>query len=204
LLSAGWWTCPPFLPDAAGTSPFAALKKEKFMDGKETCTQRPRSEPDSKALLIARAQQGEEAAFFALYELHKARVYSICLRLAETAQAAERLTRNIFLQVFRKISAIRDDDKFSALLLEAAVRSAFTMRRALAPQPGFRADNVSEAKQGELLCDEASQRHAESSNVCQGKKRIRPRLLELDASPCFRIGNSRPRCWYYPDEGAKG
>jgi hypothetical protein len=66
--------------NTAGTSPFATLMKEKVMDGKETCTQRPRPEPDSKSLLTARAQQGEEAAFFALYELHKARVYSICLR----------------------------------------------------------------------------------------------------------------------------
>jgi DNA-directed RNA polymerase specialized sigma24 family protein len=177
--------------------------KEQVMNGKKTCTQPPRPEPDSKALLIARAQQGEEAAFFPLYELHKARVYSIRLRIAGTAQPAERLIRNIFLQVFRKLSATRDDDEFSALLLEAAVRSAFTMRRALAPQPASRADNVSEAKQGDLLCDEASQRHAESSNMCQGKKRIRPRLLELDASPCFRIGNSRPRGWYYPDEAVK-
>jgi hypothetical protein len=39
------------------------LKKEKFMYRKETCTQRPRPEPDSKSSLIARAQQGEEAAF---------------------------------------------------------------------------------------------------------------------------------------------
>jgi hypothetical protein len=53
------------IANTAGTSSFAMLKKEKFMYRKETCTQRPRPEPDSKSSLIARAQQGEEAAFFA-------------------------------------------------------------------------------------------------------------------------------------------
>jgi hypothetical protein len=93
----------------AGTPLFATLMKETFMDGTETRTQRPRREPDSKSSLIARAQQGEEAAFFALYELHKTRVYSICLRTAGTAQAAERLTQNIFLGVFRTISVVRNE-----------------------------------------------------------------------------------------------
>jgi DNA-directed RNA polymerase specialized sigma24 family protein len=184
------WTCPPFLSDAAGISPFATLKKEKFMDGKETCTQRPRPEPDSQSSLIARAQQGGEAAFFALYELHKTRVYSICLRIAGTAQAAERLTQNVFLQVFRKMSAIRDDDEFSALLLEAAVRSALAVRRALARQPGPSNGNASEAKQDEHLCEEVSQRHAECGSASQGKNRLRPQILEVHGSPCFRIANS--------------
>jgi DNA-directed RNA polymerase specialized sigma24 family protein len=178
--------------DAAGISPFAAPMKEKVMDGTETGTQRPRPEPDPKSSLIARAQQGEEAEFFALYELHKTRVYSICLRIAGTAQAAERLTQNVFLEVFRTISVLRNERELSALLGETAVRAALAARRALARQPGPSDGNASEAKQGDLLWEEASQRqcHAQPSSASQRNERLRPRLLELDASPCFWIGNS--------------
>ena len=38
----------------------------------------------SIADLVARARRGEEAAFEALFESHKRRVYALCLRMTET------------------------------------------------------------------------------------------------------------------------
>jgi DNA-directed RNA polymerase specialized sigma24 family protein len=166
--------------------------EENIMDDKDTRRPRPAPEAASELDLIARAQRGEEAAFFALYELHKAQVYSICLRLLGAAEEAEGLTRNIFLWVFRKISVVRDEDEFSALLQEAAVHSALAVRRAraLAHQLGPSQGNASEAKRDELAREEASQRRAESTSVSQRKKRLRPQLVELDARPRFWIRNS--------------
>lgn len=70
--------------------------------------------PESQ--LIARAQQGEEEAFAALFELHKRRVYSLCLRMTGDTAEAEDLTQEAFLQLFRKIGTFRGESAFSTWL----------------------------------------------------------------------------------------
>jgi len=66
--------------------------------------------------LIARAQKGDEAAFAALYETHKRRVYSLCLRMVSDPTEAEDLSQEAFLQVFRKLSTFRGESAFSTWL----------------------------------------------------------------------------------------
>lgn len=66
--------------------------------------------------LIARAQRGEEKAFAALFELHKRRVYSLCLRMTGDTAEAEDLAQEAFLQLFRKISTFRGESAFSTWL----------------------------------------------------------------------------------------
>ncbi|MGH9468755.1 MAG: RNA polymerase sigma factor [Terriglobia bacterium] len=74
------------------------------------------SKAASESQLIARAQRGEEKAFAALYELHKRRVYSLCLRMAGDVAEAEDLTQEAFLQLFRKIATFRGESAFSTWL----------------------------------------------------------------------------------------
>lgn len=66
--------------------------------------------------LIARAQHGEEDAFAALFELHKRRVYSLCLRMTGDTAEAEDLTQEAFLQLFRKVGTFRGESAFSTWL----------------------------------------------------------------------------------------
>jgi len=66
--------------------------------------------------LIARAQQGDEAAFEALYAAHKRRVYSLCLRMTSDPADAEDLAQEAFLQLFRKISTFRGESAFTTWL----------------------------------------------------------------------------------------
>ena len=66
--------------------------------------------------LIARAQRGDEEAFAALFNLHKRRVYSLCLRMTGDVAAAEDLAQEAFLQLFRKISTFRGESAFSTWL----------------------------------------------------------------------------------------
>jgi RNA polymerase sigma-70 factor, ECF subfamily len=70
----------------------------------------------SDADLVARAQQGEEAAFASLFEAHKRSVYTLCLRMTHSPAEAEDLTQETFLQVFRKIVTFRGESKFSTWL----------------------------------------------------------------------------------------
>ena len=70
----------------------------------------------SETQLIARAQRGDEAAFAALFEIHKRRVYSLCLRMTGDAAEAEDLAQEAFLQLYRKIATFRGESAFSTWL----------------------------------------------------------------------------------------
>ncbi|HLW89425.1 MAG TPA: sigma-70 family RNA polymerase sigma factor [Terriglobales bacterium] len=73
--------------------------------------------------LIKRAQEGDSDAFGALFEMHKSRVYSVCLRMTSNAAEAEDLTQDAFLQAFRKITKFRGDSAFSTWLHRIAVNT---------------------------------------------------------------------------------
>jgi len=75
----------------------------------------------SEAEAIERAKQGDAGAFEALYNLHKRRVYSLCLRMTANTAAAEDLTQEAFLQLFRKIGTFRGESAFSTWLHRMAV-----------------------------------------------------------------------------------
>ncbi|HEV2232355.1 MAG TPA: RNA polymerase sigma factor [Terriglobia bacterium] len=70
----------------------------------------------SDAQLIAQAQSGDERAFAALFDAHKRRVYSLCLRMTGNTAEAEDLSQEAFLQLFRKISTFRGESAFSTWL----------------------------------------------------------------------------------------
>jgi len=73
--------------------------------------------------LVERAQQGDSDAFAALFHIHKARIYSVCLRMTNNAAEAEDLTQEAFLQVFRKIASFRGDSAFSTWLHRISVNT---------------------------------------------------------------------------------
>jgi RNA polymerase sigma-70 factor (ECF subfamily) len=81
----------------------------------------PAPKAASETQLIARAQRGEEEAFTALFETHKRRVYSLCLRMTGNTAEAEDLAQEAFLQLFRKISTFRGESAFSTWLHRLAV-----------------------------------------------------------------------------------
>jgi RNA polymerase sigma-70 factor (ECF subfamily) len=81
----------------------------------------PAPKAASETQLIARAQQGDEGAFTALFETHKRRVYSLCLRMTGNTAEAEDLAQEAFLQLFRKISTFRGESAFSTWLHRLAV-----------------------------------------------------------------------------------
>ncbi|MBI1941364.1 MAG: sigma-70 family RNA polymerase sigma factor [Acidobacteria bacterium] len=70
----------------------------------------------SETQLIARAQRGDEEAFAALFDAHKRRVYSLCLRMTGDTAEAEDLSQEAFLQLFRKISTFRGESAFTTWL----------------------------------------------------------------------------------------
>ena len=79
---------------------------------------------------ISRAQQGDPIAFEWLYNRHKRRVYSLCVRMVGNRAKAEELTQDTFLQVYRRIKTFRGDSAFSTWLHRIAVNVVLmTLRR---------------------------------------------------------------------------
>jgi len=75
----------------------------------------------NEAEAIERAKQGDSLAFQALYDKHKRRVYSLCLRMTTNTAEAEDLTQEAFLQLFRKIGTFRGESAFSTWLHRLSV-----------------------------------------------------------------------------------
>ena len=90
------------------------------MTDRESQDQRPGNE-FNEANAIERAKQGDGEAFQALYEKHKRRVYSLCLRMTANTAEAEDLTQEAFLQLFRKIATFRGESAFSTWLHRLSV-----------------------------------------------------------------------------------
>jgi len=89
---------------------------------------------DSERSLIQRAQLGDEEAFAALFQMHKKRVYSVCLQMTKDVADAEDLTQEAFLQVFRSVNSFRGDSAFSTWLYRIAVNTVLMkLRRRKSP-----------------------------------------------------------------------
>ena len=75
----------------------------------------------SDADVIERAKRGDAEAFRMLYEKHKRRVYSLCLRMTANTAEAEDLAQEAFLQLYRKIGTFRGESAFSTWLHRLSV-----------------------------------------------------------------------------------
>ena len=95
--------------------------------------QNPGEIPEAAA--IRRAQQGDAEAFARLYQLHKGRVYSLCLRMLGNPAEAEDMAQEAFLQLFRKIATFRGESAFSTWLHRLTVNVVLMrLRKKVLPQ----------------------------------------------------------------------
>ena len=85
-----------------------------------------RNEPNTNAKrqadaeLVRAAQNGNEDAFATIYNDHRTKVYSLCLRMTSNTAKAEDLTQEAFLLVFRKLATFRGDSALSTWLYRVA------------------------------------------------------------------------------------
>ena len=68
------------------------------------------------AHLIEEVKKGDPRAFETLYHEYKQIVYGLCLRVTKDAADAEDITQEVFLQVYRTVSGLRNDAAFKSWL----------------------------------------------------------------------------------------
>ena len=83
------------------------------------------------AELVARAQQGDRAAFEELVRLHADRLHAVVLRLVDDRHEAEEATQEAFLRAWRSIGRFKGDSQFFTWLYRIGVNEAhrLTARR---------------------------------------------------------------------------
>ena len=112
----------------------------------------------TEAEAIEQAKQGDEAAFEILYQLHKRRVYSLCLRMVSNPSQAEDLAQEAFLQLFRKIGTFRGESAFSTWLHRMTVNVVLMQLRKKGLPVGVARRDVGSGRRGtaEGIRDEGS------------------------------------------------
>jgi RNA polymerase sigma-70 factor (ECF subfamily) len=78
---------------------------------------------------VRRAREGDPDAFASLFNAHKTKIYSLCLRMTSNTAEAEDLTQDAFLQAFRKLATFRGDSALSTWLYRVAVNTVLMHMR---------------------------------------------------------------------------
>lgn len=86
--------------------------------------------PADPARLVAKAREGDFAAFEELYRSHVGHVYAVCFRLARDPALAEELTQQAFVQAWSRLSTFRGKGGFRAWLAKLALNVVLAERRA--------------------------------------------------------------------------
>src|ERR1700751_2389734 len=100
---------------------FSRISRGAAGKGNLTDPEQRQASDTAEAGLIEKAKQGDAEAFQALYDKHKRRVYSLCLRMTSNTAEAEDLTQEAFLQLYRKIATFRGESAFSTWLHRLSV-----------------------------------------------------------------------------------
>ncbi|HYM77838.1 MAG TPA: sigma-70 family RNA polymerase sigma factor [Candidatus Dormibacteraeota bacterium] len=100
---------------------FSRISRDAVGKGNLTDAEQRQASDSTEAELIEKAKLGDAQAFQALYDKHKRRVYSLCLRMTSNTAEAEDLTQEAFLQLYRKITTFRGESAFSTWLHRLSV-----------------------------------------------------------------------------------
>lgn len=87
------------------------------------------NEREREADIIERARRGDRAAFHALFETHKDRVYSIALHYSNDPAMAHDVTQQVFLKLFTGISQFRFESELTTWLYRIVANACIDEQR---------------------------------------------------------------------------
>ncbi len=90
------------------------------MDNHHVIDAKNRFSQDDEQQVIALAQQGDQQAFYQLYESYHRRMYALCWRMLADKESAEDVCQEVFVQLWQNIINFRGDSKFSTWLHSVA------------------------------------------------------------------------------------
>ena len=90
---------------------------------------RQQAEQPAESELVARAREGDNEAFEALYRRHTGRVHALCLRMTGNAAQAEDCVQEAFVQAWKKLSTFQGASAFGTWLYRIAVNEVLGVQR---------------------------------------------------------------------------
>ncbi len=104
--------------------------------------------------LVARAQNGEQAAFGQLVEIHNSQVYGQILRMVRNPEDAKEITQLAWIKVWNKIGTFRFESAFSSWLYRVAT---FTALDAIRKRDSRRETNYDDLEETKIASDSISE-----------------------------------------------
>lgn len=104
----------------------------------------PRVEKDREAQLIARAQEGDRAAFAALVREHGNEVYTLARRLVGDPHLAADVAQETMIRAWRALPNFRGEAAFSTWLHRITVNTAWTQKKRARRHSGASLDELAE------------------------------------------------------------
>lgn len=95
----------------------------------ENAAEHERASPSELAGLLARARQGDVAAFEGLYRDCSGQVYALCLRMTGNSALADDCTQEAFIKAWQKLSTFRGDSAFATWVHRIAVNEVLSVQR---------------------------------------------------------------------------
>jgi RNA polymerase sigma-70 factor, ECF subfamily len=94
--------------------------------------------------LARRCQKGDAGAFEELYRQHAGRLYGLVFRMAGSAQDAEDLLQEVFLQAHRKLASFRGDSTLATWLYRLGMNHCLDYLRGRQARMGRATDSLDE------------------------------------------------------------
>jgi RNA polymerase sigma-70 factor (ECF subfamily) len=104
--------------------------------------------------LAQRCARGDMAAFEELYRAHAARLYSLALRMTGSAQDAEDVLQEAFLQAHRKLGGFRGESSLGTWLYRLAVNQCLDFLRGRQAKMARATDSLDAETAMEPVADE--------------------------------------------------
>jgi RNA polymerase sigma-70 factor, ECF subfamily len=114
---------------------------------------------EQETLWIRQAQAGDKLAFRKLVELYQRRMFAFCYDLTGSAPDAEDLSQEVFVKMWKNLSAFRGEAKLSSWLYRIAMNTWIDVKRSKNEKVRSR----TEALEDDAMFDAAA-RNAEQEN----------------------------------------
>jgi RNA polymerase sigma-70 factor (ECF subfamily) len=92
-------------------------------DSSERAETRPQDMLEADLWLVSKCLAGDESAWEALVRSHTRRVYGLCYRFTNSDIAAQDLTQEVFIKVFRNLRSFRQDEGSFVVWLNRLARN---------------------------------------------------------------------------------
>jgi len=114
----------------APLKPLGLFRRQSSKQSKNSCMQ-PVTDTNAvdESELISAVQHGDLTAYRRLYEIHVGMVYGLASRLLKDRSAAEDVTQEVFVKVWKDIGSFRGESKFSTWLHRVCSLTAITYLR---------------------------------------------------------------------------